>query len=809
VGLGQDVRQAVRVWRRSPAFAAVATAVIALGIGGGTTIFSVANALVLNPFPYPDAGRLVAVDLRYGGGPWFTTVATGSFMAWRDRNTVFDAITAYGWGRPNVTGHALPDFEGPQRLIAGHATSSFLRVLDVRPALGRYFSADEDRPGSLPVVVLGYGFWQRQFAGRPDVLGRTLGINGRAHTIVGVMPPYLPLPGMPAPELWTPAPYGSVDPPYADTTQWTGDTVIARLRPGVTRTAAESQLNALLRARALANPAFARQRVEARVSDIGHDIRADAEVPVAVLAAVVCAILLLACLNLAGLLLARGAARTRDIAVRASLGASRGRLIRETLTETVVLSLGGGLLGILVASWGVRAAAAAAPVYLGLTTAVRLDLPVLGFAFALSVMTGLLFGLLPAWQGSKTDLNVALKGGLSLTPGGRRGRTLSLLVVTEIALAAVLLADGGLLVKSFAGLLRTNTGLRTDHLLTFELALDQSRYDSAAAKRHFSSALLERIRAIAGVRSAAAVDPLPMSRQFSGGSVEVDGREVTKNGQSTQYLSASAGYFQAMGIPVLVGREFTEADERGGPPIAVVNEAFVRAFLPGADPLAHTIGLPPGRGTGTAIVGVVGNIRHNGPAQPPNPQLYRSLGQFPRRSFGIAVRTAVPSAAVVPAVRAAVRALDSDLPLDRVRTMDEMVAGAIAQERLITLTVFGFALFALSLASIGLFGVMAYAVSRRTGEFGVRMALGASPRSVSWLVLRQALWLVSAGVAVGVPVTLATSHALASLLFGVGVRDPMVLLGAIALLIIVSSAAAYLPARRATTVDPLQALRSE
>jgi putative ABC transport system permease protein len=794
--LGQDLRYALRTCRRNPAFAAITVAVLALGIGGNTAIFSLANALVINPFPYPESDRLVTVESRLEGGEW-TTGPVGIFFAFREQATLFDAVAAFGWDRSNVAGEGLPGLDAPQRLIGGRGSASFLRVLGVAPVLGRFFNTDEDRPNGPPVVVLGYSMWQR-FGGRPDILGHTLTLNGRPHTIIGVMPARLPLPGTFACEFWTPIAYSHVS---ADTTFWTGDNTVGRVRRGVTFAAAQAQLNAILHGREQQNASL-RRGWEARVRDIGAEIREYAQPAVRVLAAAVGLVLLLACVNLAGLLLARAEARTREMAVRASLGASRSRLVRQMLTESVLLSLCGGALGLLVASWGVQTLAAAAPPQLGLTAAVRMDVPVLVFALVLSCSTGVLFGLIPALRGSKANLVTSLKDAANAWGAARRGRhTLPLLVVTEIALAVVLLSCGGLLMKSFVGLRRVDPGLRADHVLTFELALNRSAYGSTAKVRAFTAALLERLRAVPGVTSVAAVDPLPMSRQYSGGGVEIDGRQADSS-KHAQYLSATAGYFRTMGIPVLLGREFSESDERSGARGIVVNDQFVRVFLAREDPLVQTL-------RGVPIIGVVGNVRHNGPAQPPDPQIYTSFALRPASAFGVALCTTVNPTSVLRAVRAEMQALDRDLPLYRVRTMEQVVSDSVAEARLTSTTVFGFAVFALVLATMGIYGVIAFSMGQRAHEIGVRVALGASRRNVLALMLRTTVWLALAGVAAGVPITLATSRLVGALLVGVSPRDAMVLTEVPAVLVAVALVASYIPARRATRINPLDALRCE
>jgi predicted permease len=431
-----------------------------------------------------------------------------------------------------------------------------------------------------------------------------------------------------------------------------------------------------------------------------------------------------------------------------------------------------------------------------------MDLPVLGFALALSCLTGLLFGLIPALRVSRANLATSLKGAASGWGAVRRGRrTLPLLVVTEIALAVVLLSAGGLLMKSFVGLRRVDPGLRADHVLTFEVALNRAEYETPAKMRHFVDALIERLHQMPGVVSVAAVDQLPMSWQYYGGNVEIDGHPVDRS-RGAQYLRISAGYFRTMGIAVLIGREFASSDGPGGGEGIVVNQEFARVFLPNEDPLTQTM-------RGVPIIGVVGNIRHNGPARPPDPQVYLSIAARPTSAFGVAVRTSVSPASVLGPARSVLQSIDRNLPLYRVRTMDQVMSDAVADARLTSATVSSFALFALALATIGIYGVIAYSVGQRAHEIGVRVALGASRPQVLSLMLRTTVWLACAGVAAGVPAALALSRFVAALLVGVSPRDLTVLVAVPLLLLVVALAASGVPALRATRINPLDTLRCE
>ena len=801
--LAQDIRHAGRALRRERLFTSVAILVLALGIGGNTAVFSLVNALLLNPFPYPHADRLVEVLSRADGGTPFSTVGLPDFAFWRTESTAFESMGTYGWSRSNLTGLSVPGFDGPERIVAGTATNAFLRVLGVEPALGRFFLESEDRPGGQPVVVLSYGAWMRRFGGRRDVLGQTLTLNGTVHTVVGVMPASLPLPGSITGDVWLPAAYDIVtnmQPGYL--TRYDGDHVIARLKPDVTLARAQGDIDLISRRIAQQRP-DRKTRWDAIVIPLGSDIAQSEGHRLELLALIVGTGLLLACANLAGLLLARGAARSKELAVRAALGAGRGRLVRYALSETLVLALCGGALGVALAAWGIRVIGAAAPPFMGLDSALRIDATVLGFALGVSLLTALVFGLGPALHGSKADVTTVLKGTSSSGRARRGGRILSALVIVEVSLALLLLVGGALMTRSFIGLMRVDTGVRTDGLLTFRVSLSGARYASDASRAQLFGALLDRLRLVPGVAGAGAVDPLPMSGEYSGGGFTIEGRPAPANWRdmSTQYCQATPGYFRTMGIPVILGREFEPADS--AQPVVVINDALAKRFFPGESPLGHRI---PRAGT---IVGVVGNVRHNGPASEAGPQLYYPSARRPARTMSIAVRTAGDPLTLVPVIRQQVHALDADLPVERIKPMTSVIGDSTADVRLITALVGGFAVFALALAAIGMYGVIAYSVSQRQHEIGIRIALGASRRNVLGLVLGRATLLAVAGIAIGVPLALVAARLTASLLYGVSPRDAGVFTAVPLLLLAVALVASYLPARRATNLDPLDALRSE
>lgn len=801
--LVQDVRHAARSLGRDRLFTSVAILVLALGIGGNATVFSLVNGLILNPFPYPHADRLVEILSQRKSDTAFATVHLPDFAFWRDQGTSFDAMGTYGWVRSSLTGQSVPGFEGPERILTGTATEAFLRVLGVQPALGRFFTTDEDRPGGSPVAVLSYGAWIRRFGGRRDVLGQTLTLDGTIRTIIGVMPARLALPGMFTCEVWVPAAYDvavHMQPDSRYDTQYMGDHVVARLKPGVALARAQTELTLICQRIWQQRPAHPQWKGIA--VPLGSDMPASEENRLQLLALIVGTGLLLACANLAGLLLARSAARAKEVAVHAALGAGRSRLVRYALTEAVALAVCGGALGLALAAWGIGVIGRAAPPFMGLDSALRIDRPVLAFALGLSLLTGLVFGLVPALHGSKADVTTVLKGTSAGGRGRKRGRILSGLVVVEVSLALLLLLGGALMARTFIALTRVDTGVRPDGVLTFRVSLAGTTYDAKERRARLFADLLERLRLIPGVTGAGAVDPLPMSREYSGGGFTIEGRPpVTWRDMHTQYCDAMPQYFRTIGIPVLLGREFEAADSTGS--VVLINNALAKRFFAGENPLGQRI-----TDYGT-IVGVVGDVRHNGPAREADAQIYSSAAAQPARTMSIVVRTSGDPLKLAPLVRQQVRALDRDLPIDRLKPMNDVISESIADVRLITALIGGFAIFALALAAIGMYGVIAYSVSQRQHEIGIRIALGASPGHVLALVLARAALLALAGIVIGVPVALAAVRLLASFLYGVSPRDAGIFVTVPLLLLAVTLLASYLPARHATKIDPLDALRAE
>lgn len=796
----QDLRYGIRMLARNPAFTAVAVLTLALGIGANTAIFSTVNALLLNPYPFPQPDHIVFVEARHVSGK---NQMTGyrDFLDWRAQNVVFEEMAI----APETLSFTLTGQGEPQRVTGGLTTFNLLRVLEIRPLLGRFFTAEEDKLGAPLVAVLTYTAWQRRFGGSPEVLGRTMTLDGRPFTIIGVLPAHFAFPGVRTCEFFTALQESPQNGRYQH--QYG---VVARLKPGVTVERAQADMTTITQRLAQEYPET-NKGWGAEVMRLREALAGEVREPILILSSSVAFVLLLACLNLAALLLARASGRGREIAVRTSLGATRWRVVRQMLTESVLLSLAGGALGLLVAQWLMDVLRGAAPEDFALDATLRLDPTVLAFTLVVSLLTGVLFGLAPAWYGSKADLNTALKGDPMAWSGRQsRNRLLSGLVAGEMAVSLVLLVGGGLLLKSFLLALHLETGLRVEHVLTFALDLPDARYSTGARISTFYQQLLERLRSSPGVNAAAAVMTLPMTGGMTGGSFQVEGRPKAADWVDTlvQYNTSTPGYFRAMGIPLLRGRDFDERDTRNSLPVAIINEPLARQFFPDEDPIGHKF-KDDYDGRWRTIVGVVGATKHQKPMNPPVPGVYRPHAQSPSSFMWVTLRTSGDPASAVSGVRGVVRTLDRDLPIMKLRTMRQVVADSLSEPRLMTSCLAGFALFALVLATIGVYGVTAYSVTQRIHEMGVRVALGASHGDILGLVLRRGAWLAGLGTALGIPAALALSRVMRSLLYGISPRDLTIFVGVPAALLFVGLAASYLPARRAAKVDPMVALRYE
>jgi putative ABC transport system permease protein len=802
--LRQDIQYAIRRLFKAPGFTLVAVITLALGIGANTAIFSVVNGVLLKPLPYPEADRLVGVYHVTEGhravmsGPNFTDI---SRMA-----TSFENAAAIQTTRMILTGEGEPT-----RLPVAQVSASLFNVLRVHPALGRAFNADENTPGKTKVVMLSHGLWAQRFGSDPNVIGRQITLDGVSREVVGVMPRGFAYPR--DRQAWLPIDY---DEAFVTKQRgaWFLD-VVARTKPGVTPEQAAAEVETLGRNLAKQYPDANAEigmttypLLEAMVGDIRRGV--------IILLGAVGFVLLIACTNVANLLLARAAARGSEMAVRTALGARRGRLVAQLLTESVLLSLCGAAVGLLLAVWGVELLTSLKPAGIPRLDNVRIDGTVILFTVVVALITGVIFGLVPAFtvtRGLSGSLKESGRGAVT-TRGGTRIR--GVLVVAELALAVMLLAGAGLLMRSFMKLQAVDPGFKPEQALTFELTLPDARYEEDAPRIAFYDRLLPRLRSLPGVRGASAVMGLPLSGLDFIISFAVAGRPPVPPAlqPAMQVRVATPDYFTTVGIPLKRGRGFNEDDKAGTPRVVVITESAARQFFPGEDPIGKTITLGWGRGPGKRkaggdVVGIVGDVRDAGLNEPNPPQIYLPMRQWPVSFMTVVLKTDVPPASLADAVRAGVYAVDANLPVSNVSTLDAIVAKSISQQRFYMLLLTIFASVALALAAIGIFGVLSYAVSQRTREIGIRMALGAPGRTLVSLIVGQAMILVLFGVAAGTIAALVVSQTMTKMLFGVTPTDPVTFAAVAVLLVGVALLASYLPARRATRVDPIDALRAE
>jgi putative ABC transport system permease protein len=802
----QDLRYGVRVLRMKPGFTLVAILALALGIGANTAIFSIVNALLVRPLPFENLDRMVAIWEKIPSrNVDRNETAAANYFDWRAQNQVFEHLGAYRWWSVNLTG-----VDAPERVQGYQVTASFFDMLGVRPADGRGFSPEEERPGQNQVAVLHHGFWQRRFAGDPQIIGKTISLNSVPYTVVGVMPPEFNFPKG-----------GEVLAPLALTpeqSQNRGDhylLTVGRLRPGVTLERAQAEMDTIARRLEQQYP-----RTNTGTGVALFPLRSDSvrfyEPALLVLFGAVGCVLLMACANVANLMLARASSRDKEIAIRAALGAGRLRIVRQLLTESLTLAFIGGALGILLALWGtdwIRAMIPAefAPFIYGWKQ-IGLDLRVLGFTLGLSLLTGLVFGLVPALQASKPDLNTALKEGSRTSAVFSRRRLRSLLVVSEVAISFVLLIGAGLMMKSFAHLMTTDPGFNTESALTMELGLPAAKYREAAPRVAFFEQLLQRIEALPGVEAAGAVNHLPLGGSNSSIGLLIEGAPEPPPGQGIggRYRVCSPRYFQALGMTLLAGRGFTDQDTADAPLVVIINETMARRFWPKEEPIGKRIRFPgnPERNPWMQVVGVVRDVKHELNLAV-TPEFYRPYAQDAWREMNLVARTRTEPMALAAAIRSQVLALDNDQPVFRIRTLEQVRSESVLFQRFSVVILGLFGTLALILVAAGIYGVMSYSVAQRAHEIGIRLALGAQARDVLRLVVGQGLGLTSIGVAIGVAAAFGLTRLMERLLFEVSATDPSVFLVIALLLAAVALVACYLPARRAMKVDPMVALRYE
>lgn len=801
-----DLRIGLRSLRKSPRFTLASVAILTLGIAGSTALFTVLDATMLRPLPYAEPDRLVRLwEQNPSRNVEYLSVSPLNYTDWRGQSHSFEAFAAYERERS----FTLTGLEVPEALRGTAASAELFTLFGVRPALGRTFLADEDRPGSAArPLVLSYGLWQRRFGGDAGVLGRSLQLDGQAYTVVGVMPAGFSVPRADT-EFWVPL--------RLDTATAKRDMhylrVLGRLRRGVSLDEARTEIASIA---ARLEAAFPETNTGwgARIEPLEQVVvPPELRQAVLVLFGAVLVVLLIACANVSSLLLVRAAGRSREMAIRSALGASRPRLALQLLTESLLLSLAGGCLGLLVAFWGVDLFAWLRPDTLPRAAEIQLDLRVLGFTAGVSLLTTLLFGLAPAVQSSAGPLVESLKDGTGSSPGRQRRRLRETLVVAELALALVLLVGAGLLLQSFRRLQAVDPGFRPEQVLAVDVALPKAKYAEQRALRSFYAALLERLSALPGVQSAGLASIVP----FGGGSTAnlftIEGRlTAPKDAPASDFCIVSAGYFRTLDIPILRGRAFSEQDSESSPPVVVISDTLARRFFPRDSPLGHRLVLPTGQGSAMRaheIVGVAGDVRPMSLEEDMRPMYYLLHGQVPIGSMTAVLRTGSAPEDLVEALRQQVLALDKDQPLGAVRTMEQLVAGTVAERRFNLLLLGLFAGVALVLAVLGIYAVVSYSVRQRTREIGIRMALGADRSDVLKLVVGQASALVALGAALGLAAAAGLSRVVASLLYGVSATDPMTYVAVAGLLSALALAACAVPARVATRLDPVLALKQE
>ena len=807
----QDLRFGLRMLAKNPGFTVVAVLTLALGIGANTAIFSVVNSALLRPIPYKDPDRLVMlfekdktfhVDVLQPYRNGLMSTSTPGLLDWRARTDAFDEVGGYFWfpSRFVFTGATEPE-----ELFFGKVTANLFTLLGVQPILGRSFLPSEDRPGENDKVLLGYGVWRRRFNSDPGIVGKSVAISGRACTVVGVMPPGFEFPR--GEQLWVP--HALETDPQKQSRGSKNLEVIARLKAGVSVEQAETVLKTLAAVNELQFP-HAQKDMTAAVVPLRQYLLGDTRARFLLLLGATCFIVLIACSNLANMLLGRGVLRTREMAMRAALGAGRFRLLRQVIVETVLLSVVGGAAGLVIAIWAVRALVALGSATVPQLQGVHPDWRVLVFAFACSLVAGAVSALVPALRASRTDVNETLKQAPEVS--GASGSVQHLggaLVISELALAVVLLAGAGLMVNTMAHLYAVDLGFRPRNLLTMRITLpvykygDFRHFDSVRAGAFFDQ-VLERVKALPGIDSAALIDALPFSGVQWGTDIRVEGRGQETFATHTRV--ATSGYFKTMGIPLRAGRFFAEQDNSATAPVMIINETLARQIWPNENPIGKHIGSPNSWWT---VVGVVGAARHLRIDLPAGPETYRPLAQERSGEMFLVLRTSGDATHLAPAVRQRIWSIDKDQPVEDVRTMEDRIAGYAGAQRFYTLLLGIFAVLAAALAGVGIYGVISYSVSRRHHEIGIRMALGADKTDILNLIVSHGFRLTLTGVALGILGALALTRFLVSLLYGVRPTDPLTFVVVSLILVAIALLACYIPARRATKVDPMVALRYE
>ena len=800
----QDLRYTVRTLRRDAGFATFAILIAGLGIGASATVFSVVHTLILRPLPFAQPDQLVWIANRDTSGLSGQTTQVGHLLDLRERTQSLSAIAGY-FAFYGVGDNLLSGKGEPERLSGVPVTENFFSVLGVQPQLGRTFTADECRWNGPKAVLLGHGLWERRFNSDPAIVGTSLTLNDEPYTVVGVLPASFDFASVFAPgshfDLYFPFPLSP------ETNRW-GNTMamIGRLKPGISADRAQAEIRTIAGQIVAEHPE--RNGFQGNVKPLAEHVGGRMRLAVWVLAGAVAMVMLIVCANLSNLLLARTASRQKEIAIRTALGAGRRRLLAQMLTEGIVLSCSGALVGLMLAFAGTRALARLDAVSIPLLRDVRTDATALGFTLAIALVTGIVFGLAPALQARGAAMTNALKDATrGSTEGRRRAWVRNALVVSEIAFACVLLVGAGLLIRSLIRVLDVDMGFDPARAATIRVDPD-SRYTTPEQRNAYFDEVLRRVREIPGVQSAGITDALPLGRNRTWGA-RAKGVTYERGKSPLAFVRVvSDGYPAAMGIPLRAGRDIAASDTPTSEPIMMVNETMARALWPGQDPLGQYVLGPCAKER--RVVGVVGDVRHLALEQESGNEMYLPMRQCgDLASSDLVVRATLPPAALAGAIRAALRPIAANLPGNDFRTLQQIVDKSVSPRRFIVLLLGGFAVFALILASLGIYGLISYSVNQRTQEIGIRMALGASARDVQTRIIAQTLWLAAIGMVLGAAASWAMVRSAGSLLFGVTPRDPATFLGMVVVLTIVALIAGYLPARRASRIDPMLALRAE
>ncbi|MBA2270567.1 MAG: ABC transporter permease [Chthoniobacterales bacterium] len=798
-----DLRYGMRSLLKKPGFTITAVIALALGIGANTAIFSVINGVLLRSLSYANPDKIVMIwERNVTGTSMQNVVSPGNFLDWQKQSTSFEHMAAVADQRVNLTGGTGE----PEEIKAQLVSDGFFSALGVQPFTGRFFIAEENKVGNDLVIIISHQLWQNRFGANPAIVGQQVTISGRPRTVVGVMPPGFHFLDNQV-KAWVPYPLD----PAIDYRATTGRflRVVGRLKPGVSVQQAQAELTGIAKQLEQALPKF-NTGWGVNVLPMHEQIVGEIRPILLVLFAAVAFVLLIACANVANLLLSRAAARQKELALRAALGAGRMRLVRQMLTESVLLALMGGVLGVLLAYWGIQLLIGFGPDNIPRLNEISIDLRVLAFTFGISLLTGVLFGMIPALQASRPDLNDALKEG-SRGSTGARSRTLrNVFVVTEVALALILLIGAGLMIRSFMQLQSVETGFNPENVLTMRAQLPKKKYPEPHHIVDFFKQAEARIASLPGVQAVGAISYLPLTGLASRDGFKIVGQPAPKAGEEpgVEVRVITPTYFQAMGIPLLKGRLLNERDVKEMR-VLLINETLAKRYFPNVDPVGKQIEVSWDGSGPDEIVGVVGDIREGALNKEPEPAIYWSHPREPYSGMALVVRTSGDAARFGAAVQKEIRAIDPEQPIADVRTLKQVVAKSIARPRFNTLLLTIFAAVALVLASVGLYGVMNYSATQRTHEVGIRMALGATRADIMRLVVGNGMLLTMIGIGIGVVASIGLTRVMQSFLFGVGATDAVTFIAVSALLIIVALIANYIPARKATRVNPVIALRYE